>query len=289
MGVRVLSALVLAPVVLAAVWIGGWVWALLVAAAAIIATHEGYGIGRAAGMRPTALVGYLVALGLTLLALPQAQAGLGVLDGRTTVMAVLALGVMLAFGDQVRREPEERAIQDWALTLALPVYLGALASFAAGLRILEGGLAWTTLLFLLVWTNDSAAYFGGRALGRHKMAPSISPKKTWEGFASGMLGALILAALAPAIAGWVGATFPSLAAEMAPLAEAPIWALLAMALLVSCVGPLGDLSVSVLKRLAGVKDSGNLIPGHGGILDRTDALLFAAPVVYLTALLLTAS
>lgn len=285
MGVRVLSALVLAPLVLAAVWLGGWVWALLVAAAAALATHEGYGIGRAAGLRPTLGIGLLVSLGLPLLALPSAPTG--ALDGRTAVMLVLALGVILAFAAQVLRTPEARSIPDWALTLAVPLYLGALASFAAGLRVLPGGLAWTTLLFLLVWTNDSAAYFGGRALGRHPMAPSISPKKTWEGFGAGMAGALLLAAAAPWLAGRLAGALPALDAELAPLAAAPVWALLLAALALSVLGPLGDLSVSVLKRLAGVKDSGRLIPGHGGILDRTDALLFAAPVLYVTALLLT--
>ena len=113
--------------------------------------------------------------------------------------------------------------------------------------------------FILIWLNDTGAYFAGRAFGRHKLAPSISPGKTWEGWAGGMVASLVVAqglhALVPVSAPW-----------------------LALAVVVSVLGPVGDLTESALKRRAGVKDSGQLLPGHGGILDRFDSHIFAAPL-----------
>ncbi len=113
--------------------------------------------------------------------------------------------------------------------------------------------------FILIWLNDTGAYFAGRSLGRHKLAPAISPGKTWEGWAGGLLASMGAALL---LAAWMPA-------------EAPWWIL---ALVVSVMGPAGDLTESALKRRAGVKDSGTLLPGHGGILDRFDSHIFAAPL-----------
>ena len=113
--------------------------------------------------------------------------------------------------------------------------------------------------FILIWLNDTGAYFAGRAFGRNKLAPSISPGKTWEGWAGGMVASLavaqVLQALVPVSAPWF-----------------------VLALVVSIFGPVGDLTESALKRRAGVKDSGQLLPGHGGILDRFDSHIFAAPL-----------
>jgi len=116
--------------------------------------------------------------------------------------------------------------------------------------------------FILIWLNDTGAYFAGRSLGRHKLAPAISPGKTWEGWAGGLLASMGAALL---LAAWMPA-------------EAPWWML---ALVVSVFGPAGDLAESALKRRAGVKDSGALLPGHGGILDRFDSHIFAAPLAAL--------
>lgn len=116
--------------------------------------------------------------------------------------------------------------------------------------------------FILIWLNDTGAYFAGRSLGRHKLAPAISPGKTWEGWAGGLLASMGAALMLDA---WMPA-------------EAPWWML---ALVVSVFGPAGDLAESALKRRAGVKDSGALLPGHGGILDRFDSHIFAAPLAAL--------
>lgn len=128
------------------------------------------------------------------------------------------------------------------------------------------GFLLAAALMMMVWGNDVFAYFIGKNFGKHLLAPKISPKKTWEGFGGGVLGAFIglgiVMAAAPA--------FPVSALHMLPAV-----------LLVSCFGPIGDLAASKLKRLYGAKDSSNILPGHGGFFDRFDALLLAAPATFL--------
>lgn len=149
-----------------------------------------------------------------------------------------------------------------ALMAVAGVGIWALAVLGlAGIAWSQGAYSpWMPLgWFILIWLNDTGAYFAGRSLGRHKLAPAISPGKTWEGWAGGLLASMGAALL---LAAWMPA-------------EAPWWIL---ALVVSVMGPAGDLTESALKRRAGVKDSGTLLPGHGGILDRFDSHIFAAPL-----------
>lgn len=134
----------------------------------------------------------------------------------------------------------------------------ALPSFSDGTFTLEA-----FMVFILIWSSDSFAYFSGRMFGKHKMAPKISPKKTWEGFAGGVILTLILGF-------FIEKYYPGLRGN---------W--MVIGLLVSIFAPAGDLVESQLKRTFGVKDSGNIIPGHGGILDRLDSFIICAPVVYL--------
>ncbi|MEG3640922.1 phosphatidate cytidylyltransferase [Magnetococcus sp. PR-3] len=129
----------------------------------------------------------------------------------------------------------------------------------------QSGSAWILLLLLVMWSTDSAAYFTGRFFGKHKFSPHVSPKKTWEGFWGGTLaGALASVAVVQ------GTELPM------PLIHA-----VGIGLILSVAGQLGDLVESLLKRQAGIKDSGNVIPGHGGLLDRLDSMIFTAPAFYL--------
>ena len=147
------------------------------------------------------------------------------------------------------------------------IYVFLSFSFALGLPMFnysEKHFGWETfVLFTLIWSSDVFAYFAGRMFGNHKMAPKISPKKTWEGFAGGVICTLILGF-------FIEQNMPELRGN---------WIL--VGLLVSIFAPLGDLVESQLKRTFGVKDSGNIIPGHGGVLDRLDSFILCAPVVYL--------
>ena len=142
--------------------------------------------------------------------------------------------------------------------------LGIALVFIASFTYSEKHFGWETfVLFTLIWSSDGFAYFAGRMFGKHKMAPKISPKKTWEGFAGGVICTLILGF-------FIEQNMPELRGN---------WIIIG--LLVSVFAPLGDLVESQLKRTFGVKDSGNIIPGHGGVLDRLDSFILCAPVVYL--------
>jgi phosphatidate cytidylyltransferase len=171
---------------------------------------------------------------------------------------------------------------DWALTMAVPVYLGWSMSYFLLLRgyqtitfhwmvgrwvTLPPGVWWVLVLLLGVWGFDGAAFFSGRYLGRHKLAPRISPGKTWEGVAGGLVVSILA----------------GLVLTVIPLGVPWYFAIL-LGLLIGAASTLGDLAESVIKRQMHVKDSGQIMPGHGGMLDRIDSLLFAAIVVYLFAL-----
>ena len=170
----------------------------------------------------------------------------------------------------------EGAFIGWAWTIAGILYIGWLLSYFVALRglvfsgIEEAGRNLVFLALFATFGSDTTAFFAGRALGRHHLAPHISPSKTWEGAIAGVLGGIIISLLF---------TLPT------PL-HLPLgyWQAILLGLLVSVFGQLGDLVESLLKRQSGVKDSGRLIPGHGGFLDRLDSVVFAGIVVYYYAL-----
>jgi phosphatidate cytidylyltransferase len=145
------------------------------------------------------------------------------------------------------------------------LYVGVLLAMLPLIRRLDGGLGWIFVLLAASWLGDTGAYFAGRALGRHKLAPVLSPKKTWEGaiggFVTSMAGAVLF--------GWIFGL------------ELPWWGMALLGGVLDVFGVLGDLAESLLKRAFGVKDSGGILPGHGGILDRVDSVIFAGPVLYL--------
>ena len=179
---------------------------------------------------------------------------------------VLALSLILIAVITLFRFANELYYDEVKLIFTV-IYTALPFGFALGLpkySINDNSFSWEVfLLFVLIWSSDSFAYFTGRLFGKHKMAPKISPKKTWEGFAGGVFFTLILGY-------FIEQKFPDLRGN---------W--IVVGLLVSIFAPLGDLVESQLKRTFGVKDSGNIIPGHGGVLDRLDSFIIATPVVYL--------
>ena len=152
-----------------------------------------------------------------------------------------------------------------ALILRVGVYLGLSLYYALQLRFLEDGREWTLLLLLVVFATDTSAYLVGRAIGRTPLAPTISPNKTREGAVAGLIGAVAASVMANSILGL----------------DAIMWEVAALGAVIGVLGQLGDLAESRLKRKAGVKDSGWLIPGHGGILDRLDSILYVLPAAHL--------
>ncbi|HCU25585.1 MAG TPA: phosphatidate cytidylyltransferase [Deltaproteobacteria bacterium] len=177
----------------------------------------------------------------------------------------LPLSLMLVFLFYMfRRGPLEVVLSQIAMTFLTVVYTGLLLSFLGLIRDLPNGSAWLFLVLATTFAADTGAYIAGHLLGRHKLAPHISPGKTVEG----LLGGILLSFIAALICKYI--------ISQDILFNDCLWVGIGSGL----IGPLGDLSESLLKRSVGVKDSGNLIPGHGGLLDRIDALLFTSPVVY---------
>ncbi|HEX6739534.1 MAG TPA: phosphatidate cytidylyltransferase [Vicinamibacteria bacterium] len=259
LGPRLLTAAVALPLVLALVFLGPpLATAALVAGFGLVGLHEFHVLLAARGIRAYRLLGGVIAAAIGWeVALP------GSFGAALWPAAALLASMALLGGG---RDMGER-VTTVAATLLGAVYLGGLCGAIAGLRLaapLDRG-PWRILLLLaVIMAADTAAYFVGNVIGRHKLAPSVSPGKTWEGFAGGMAG------------GVAGA----LAVRAAALTELPLADAALLGLGVAALGAAGDLVESVLKRWAGVKDSGTLFPGHGGVLDRLDSLLFGAPVLY---------
>jgi phosphatidate cytidylyltransferase len=164
------------------------------------------------------------------------------------------------------RQQKEQAFIGWAWTIAGIVYVGWLLSYLVALRGLDDGRNWVFFTLFATFGSDTAAFFVGRALGSHHLARQISPGKTWEGAIGGILGAAIISLVF---------TLPTPLSLPLSYGHAVL-----LGLLVSIFGQLGDLVESLLKRNMGVKDSGKLVPGHGGVLDRIDSIVFAGVVVY---------
>lgn len=256
LGSRVLSALVLGPVMLLLVWLGGWPFTLLVAALAAVGGAEGTELLRKGGVTPPAGLGVAGAAGAVLLA------GWGGVPG---LLGAVAAGTAASLLWPVFRPGPGRAMAGLAAMLPL-AFAGWLPAHLVLLRDLGPGRGWTLVLVLSVWAFDTAGYFVGRGVGGPRLSPQISPNKTLSGFLGGVLAA----------SGMAGLTAPWLAGQgaLAGLllgAAAGVWA------------QAGDLAESAWKRWAGVKDAGRIIPGHGGVLDRFDALFFVAPLAYWVA------
>jgi phosphatidate cytidylyltransferase len=256
---RVLTALVAAPIALGLLWVGGVAFALFLAVVAVAAQAEVYNLLRESGARPFALLGLpLGALAVLRPLVPLAEA------------LLVTGGVLVLFAALLR--VREQPLLDVAGTLFGVFYPPLLLSFAIVLREAEGfrldplgGFWLTAAVMVSVWGADTFAYVAGRLFGRHPLFPRVSPKKTWEGAAGGLLGAFA-----------VVAGFKLAALDVLGWSDVAVLALCA-----GVAGPLGDLAESLFKRSAGVKDSGNWIPGHGGMLDRIDAACVAVPLATL--------
>jgi phosphatidate cytidylyltransferase len=164
-------------------------------------------------------------------------------------------------------------------------YIAIPMALLVAIRQQPAGAIWTIYTLLAVWAGDIFAYFVGKSLGRHRMSPEISPKKTWEGAAASILASVIVGALwiqhAPGISAALLRTgLIDRRDGMFGLEQPHLWPIILLSAVVNLAAQLGDLVESLIKRGAGVKDSGTILPGHGGMLDRIDAMLFAVPVVW---------
>ena len=259
---RVLVAAVGLPVVLGLLWLGGWWLFLLVVVAGVIALHEFYAMTRP--LRPVAIAGHAGLIGV-LFALQ--------VSTMTWALGALLGSLGLAFLLKGFTGTRGSATVSVSTTLLGPAWIGFGLGFVMLLREphAHGRLAAFTLL-LAVFADDTFAYLGGRLLGRHKLAPALSPGKTLEGFVAGSIACVFV-------------TFVSLYHDRNSFLTIGQSLLLGVVIMVAA--PAGDLFVSMLKRDMGVKDTGQLLGGHGGMLDRLDSILFASVASYYTILAFT--
>lgn len=262
---RFLSALILLPGVILLLYLGGILWAAATLLVGVLGWREMTQILQRDHFSTDRLVGMLFVAGAITEAYVRGQ-GLITVD----LLRPLLAGLLIASLIWALYDKGEHPTADWAMTVASALYLGFLLSHFVTLRLRADGTAWVVMVLALTWLDDTAAYFAGSAWGRHKLWPRISPKKTWEGLIGGTVAALIAG---PLLGTW--------------LLGLAWWQGLALAALIAMAAPFGDFSISLFKRMARVKDSSKLIPGHGGMLDRLDSLLFAFPVAVYFAWLIT--
>ena len=250
---RLATAAVGIPLLLGVIYIGGPLYVLTVGVALAIGLVE---FTRALRLTDTRLT--------VVLAVAAVAAAAGASRGADAVIAAAAAGtaaslVVLVVGGQI-----PVALDEWALALAGFLYVALLGQYFVALRWLDDGREWVYLAAFTTFATDTGAYAVGRLLGRHKLAPRISPAKTVEGGLGGLVAGALAAAALNRLLGL----------------NQPDAAMLALGAGAAVAGQLGDLAESLIKRSAGVKDMGTLLPGHGGVLDRLDSLLFVIPLVY---------
>ena len=258
---RLITAAVGIPMLAIIVWVGGPVFTIVVAAVAAIGAVEVCEMARRQGLSPARYVAAILAAALVLSqylladqwSTPEFLPLLVISAG----LAAAALILIIPLGGSLRA----RTV---GVTLGAIVYPGALLAHAPLLRGAEQGLEWIVFLLAVTFSTDTAAYIVGKAIGKKPLAPTISPNKTWEGAIAGLFGALV-AAVAVAWVLDLDAAVPSI---------------VMLGGLMGVVGQTGDLFESKLKRLADVTESGWLLPGHGGVLDRLDSIVFNLALVY---------
>lgn len=255
---RVASALVGLALLALALWLGGsWGWAIFVALVAVLGVLEFYRLARHLGVTPLTTLGCLWTAALVL-----SQPAPGNAD--KLVIAVIGAGILATIVFLLVGRDKRYSLTSFSLTVAGVLYVGLLSCYLVSLREQQDGRDWIILTLLTTFAVDTGAYFIGHVWGRHRLAPQISPGKSKEGALAGLAAGMLAA--------WAIGTLLHL-----PLSA---WKALLLGLLISVFAQIGDLAESMFKRSAGVKDSGRIMPGHGGILDRIDSILLAGIVVY---------
>jgi len=254
---RIITTLWGIPLLIATIWFGEPWFTILLSICGLLAAFEFYRMVATSKVSPLTFFGLI----WTLLFILRSH-----YDHATLTPFLLTSLVILSLISLLLRRQKEGAFISWSWTIGGTLYIGWLLSYFVTLRGLDDGRNWIFLALFTTFASDTAAFFVGRALGKHHLAPHISPGKTWEGAIAGVFGAIIISLLF---------TIPT------PL-HLPLtyWQAILLGLLISVFGQIGDLVESLLKRNMGVKESGKLMPGHGGILDRIDSVVFTGIVVY---------
>jgi phosphatidate cytidylyltransferase len=267
---RIITAAIALPILIASILIP-WLqplFVVLAAAALILGLYEFYVLARKKGMKPDVAAGFLGGAALfTIFYFATPDPMQSRLDAQTIVLALIVLTAGTLIAAMLRGAPFDNLITASGATILGVLYVVFLGGHLVALRTgFEQKLSAHLLsfFFLVLMGADTGAYYVGRAVGKRKLAPKISPGKTWEGVVGGMVAALALAT----------------AAHFWFFKELPLKWTLPLAAVMTVLGILGDLTESALKRGAGAKDAAKILPGHGGALDRLDSLLFNAPLIY---------
>ncbi|HYJ88049.1 MAG TPA: phosphatidate cytidylyltransferase [Pyrinomonadaceae bacterium] len=267
---RILTAVVVLPFLIASILIPvlAPLFVVMAAAAMVFGLYEFYVLAKKKGMQPDVVAGYLASAALfTIFYFANRTSMPERLDLQSIVLVLILLTIGTLVAAMLRGAPFEKMLTSSGATILGVLYVVLLGGHLVAVRMgfpTELSSDLLSFFFLVLMGSDIGAYYVGRAIGKHKLAPGISPGKTWEGVAGGLAAALSLSAVAHF---WF---FPEL-----PLK----WAL-PLAAVMTVLGILGDLTESALKRGAGAKDAAKILPGHGGVLDRLDSLLFNAPLLY---------
>ena len=282
---RVITALWGIPLLITIIWFGEPWFTILVAIWGLLAAFEFYRMVAVSKVSPLTYFGLIWTL-LFILS-PHYEFFFPRVEYKVLMPFLLTLMVALSLICLLLRRQKEGAFIGWAWTMGGILYIGWLLSYLVALRggyyplliTKTAGRNWVFLALFTTFASDTATFFVGRALGKHHLAPRISPGKTWEGAMAGVFGAIIVSLFF---------TLPKLFTMPNPLylQDFSYWQAILLGLLVSVFGQLGDLVESLLKRNMGVKESGTLIPGHGGVLDRIDSIVFAGIVVYYYAIMI---
>jgi len=290
---RIATAVVLIPIVVLLVLRAPVpVLAVFSAAVALLTVHEFLKLTESYGVQPLRLPTYIFA-GLLFLLLAVNAAG--ETPQLSALKFVLELGLASAIAPFVfltitmRRAALSSAYPAAAASTFAFVYIAVPMAMLVQLRQQWAGAFWLLYLLLVVWAGDIFAYFVGRSVGRHLMSPRISPKKTWEGTAASLAASLVVGILLFSHALQISSFLLRLGLiqrrdGLFGLEKLELWPIILLTIVVNIAAQLGDLVESLIKRGAGVKDSGAILPGHGGMLDRIDALLFASPVLWYYAI-----
>jgi len=265
---RVLSAIIIVPILFASIWFSNPWFSIVVAIAALLGVIEFYAMVDRTGWQPLAIFGTLWTLFFIFNAYyapKYSSNNIYILVTSALIASAVALSLVWVL---FLRSSSKKVMISWAASMAGIFYMGWLLSYWVLIMNHYGGdwngRNWVLIALFSTFAVDTAAYFIGRTWGRHKMAPTVSPRKTWEGAIGGLVGALV-AVIALALLLNVDISY----GEMVILG-----------VLIAVFAQLGDLAESKLKRSMGVKEASNLIPGHGGILDRLDSIVFTGVVVY---------
>lgn len=263
---RLIVAAIIIPILVGFAWLGGWFFAILIAIIASLATYELWRLFHSNGFRPAmALMVFSAPLAVIL----RQEVSFQYSDA---FLALLILSSMFYHVIEQQRGGKSSAV-NFFVTLGGPLYLGWLGAYAVSLRNLDDGLYWLLLVLIINSLADTGAYLVGRKFGRHKMFPNVSPHKSWEGYAAGILTG-VLTGLAVAV------LFNTLTPTILPSHG------VLLGLVISALAPMGDYGESMIKRCFNAKDSSNILLDHGGFLDRIDSALWAVTIGYYLIIIL---